>query len=137
MDSTTSSAAPTTVTETTATSASEAASAPAAPVITLTDSAAARIRSLVTGKPDTAGLRLAVRGGGCSGLQLHMELCDVPKPKDKVFENQGGRIFVDGRSFLYLQGSSLDYFQTLMQSGFRLHNPNKKTECGCGESFSV
>lgn len=106
-------------------------------LIELTDPAAKRIRTLVEGRVATAGLRLAVRGGGCSGLTLHMELADEPKAKDKVFEREGARIFVDGRSFLYLQGSTLDFFQTLMQSGFRLHNPNKKTECGCGESFSV
>ena len=54
-----------------------------------------------------------------------------------VLEKDGARVFVDSRSFLYLAGSELDYFQSLMQSAFRLHNPNKKTECGCGESFSV
>jgi iron-sulfur cluster assembly protein len=104
-------------------------------VVTLSNSAINKIRQLVGEKPD-GGLRVKVVGGGCSGLQYRMEI-DSAKERDKIFEREGARLIVDKKSFLYLNGSELDYAEELMASGFRLVNPNVKRSCGCGESFTV
>jgi iron-sulfur cluster assembly protein len=103
--------------------------------ITLTDNAVMKILSLVADAPEK-GLRVKVIGGGCSGLQYKMDV-DDPKAGDKVFERDGARVVVDRKSFLYLNGTELDYADTLMSTGFNLHNPNVKRTCGCGASFSV
>ena len=105
--------------------------------ITLTSVAAAKIHELVatSGKSD-AGLRVKVVGGGCSGLQYKMDI-DVEKAGDKVFEEGDGKVIVDRKSFLYLNGTELDYSDSLMDAGFKLRNPNVKRSCGCGASFSV
>jgi iron-sulfur cluster assembly protein len=104
-------------------------------MIGITEGAASKIRDLVADSPEK-GLRLKVIGGGCSGLQYKMDV-DETKPGDKVFERDGARVFADRRSYLYLLGSELDYAETLMESGFRVENPNVKKSCGCGQSFSV
>lgn len=105
--------------------------------ITLSDKAAAKIHALLAeqNKPE-GGLRVKVVGGGCSGLQYKMDL-DVERPGDKVFGTPEAKILVDRKSFLYLNGTELDYNEGLMQSGFNLHNPNVKRSCGCGASFTV
>jgi iron-sulfur cluster assembly accessory protein len=105
--------------------------------IALSANAAAKIRTLAAQheKPDS-GLRVKVVGGGCSGLQYKMDL-DVERPGDKVFGEPDAKILVDRKSFLYLNGTELDYQEGLMQSGFSLHNPNVKRSCGCGASFTV
>jgi iron-sulfur cluster assembly protein len=103
--------------------------------VTLSDSAVSKIRQLTSEKPDS-GLRVKVVGGGCSGLQYRMEI-DAAKERDKVFERDGARLIVDKKSFLYVNGSELDYADELMSAGFRLVNPNAKRSCGCGESFVV
>ena len=103
--------------------------------IALTDNAVMRILSLVSDTPHK-GLRVKVVGGGCSGLQYRMEL-DEPGSGDKVFERDGARVVVDRKSFLYLNGTELDYSDDLMRTGFTLHNPNVKRSCGCGASFSI
>jgi iron-sulfur cluster assembly protein len=103
--------------------------------ITLTDTAALKILSLV-GDATDKGLRVKVVGGGCSGLQYRMDV-DAPKPGDKVFERDGAKLVIDRKSFLYVNGSELDYADSLMATGFTLQNPNVKRTCGCGASFSV
>jgi iron-sulfur cluster assembly protein len=105
--------------------------------ITISERAAEKIRSLVaeSGKAGAA-LRIKVVGGGCSGLQYKMDL-DVERPGDKVFGEGDARVLVDRKSFLYLNGTELDYNEGLMNSGFTLHNPNVKRSCGCGASFTV
>ncbi|MBP1686857.1 MAG: erpA [Deltaproteobacteria bacterium] len=105
--------------------------------IGLSEKAAAKIRSLLAEqhKPE-GGLRVKVVGGGCSGLQYKMDL-DVERPGDKVFGPPDAKILVDRKSFLYLNGTELDYNEGLMQSGFNLQNPNVKRSCGCGASFTV
>lgn len=105
--------------------------------ITLTSVAAEKINELVaaSGKSD-AGLRVKVVGGGCSGLQYKMDI-DVEKTGDKVFQEGDGKVIVDRKSFLYLNGTELDYSDSLMDAGFKLRNPNVKRSCGCGASFSV
>ena len=85
----------------------------------------------------TGGLRLGVLGGGCSGLSYQFKFDTKPRPKDKVFDFDGVQIFVDPKSILYLHGMTLDYKESLMQSGFVFENPNAKKSCGCGTSFSA
>ncbi len=82
------------------------------------------------------GLRMQVVGGGCSGFQYNLGF-DELRSGDKVFEQHGLKVFIDSRSTLYLAGSTLDYNDGLMESGFKITNPNARSECGCGESFSV
>ncbi len=103
--------------------------------IELTDGAVFRILNL-TGTEPEKGLRVKVVGGGCSGLQYKMDI-DAPKKGDKVFERDGARVVVDRKSFLYLNGTVLDFQDSLMNTGFTLNNPNVKRSCGCGQSFSV
>ncbi|MFN8624944.1 MAG: iron-sulfur cluster assembly accessory protein [Candidatus Binatia bacterium] len=105
--------------------------------IGLSEKAAAKIRSLLAEehKPE-GGLRVKVVGGGCSGLQYKMDL-DEERPGDKVFGPPDAKILVDRKSFLYLNGTELDYNEGLMQAGFNLQNPNVKRSCGCGASFTV
>jgi iron-sulfur cluster assembly protein len=105
--------------------------------ITLSDNAVKKIHALLAQeqRPDH-GLRLKVVGGGCSGLQYKMDL-DIERPGDKIFERDGAKVLVDRKSFLYLNGTELDYSESLMNSGFNLHNPNVKRSCGCGASFTV
>jgi iron-sulfur cluster assembly protein len=106
-------------------------------MIGMTDAAAEKIQRLIVekGLPD-GGLRVKVVGGGCSGLTYKMDL-DQPREGDKVFEHAGAKLVVDRKSFLYLNGTILDYQDELMSSGFNLQNPNVKRTCGCGSSFVV
>ena len=105
--------------------------------ISLSEKAAAKIRNLLAEQnTPEGGLRVKVVGGGCSGLQYKMDL-DVERPGDKVFGTPDAKILVDRKSFLYLNGTELDYNDGLMQSGFNLQNPNVKRSCGCGASFTV
>lgn len=111
---------------------------PAGKGILLSDSAVHRLQLLLAERQTPeAGLRLAVKGGGCSGLQYAMEWAEKPRERDKVFERDGVRVFVDPKSYLYLMGTELVYEETLMASGFKLQNPNVKAACGCGESFTI
>jgi iron-sulfur cluster assembly protein len=106
--------------------------------ITLHESAVGQLKTLLEQRQTPeAGLRIAVRGGGCSGLAYVMEWAEKPREKDKIFERDGVRVFVDPKSYLYLLGTEIVYESTLMASGFKLNNPNVKGSCGCGESFSV
>jgi iron-sulfur cluster assembly protein len=88
------------------------------------------------GTPDGA-LRLGVRGGGCSGVSYAIEFANKTRERDHVFDFDGLCVVVDPKSLVYLRGSVLDYEVQLMQHGFKFQNPNEKSSCGCGESFSV
>jgi iron-sulfur cluster assembly protein len=88
-------------------------------------------------KTPGAALRLGVRGGGCSGVSYAIEFSDKIRDRDHCFEFDGLRVVVDPKSLVYLRGSVLDYEVHLMQHGFKFKNPNEKSGCGCGESFSV
>ncbi len=106
--------------------------------IGLADSAVERLKKLLDERnTPNAGLRIAVKGGGCSGLAYHMEWAEQAKERDKVFERDGVRVFVDPKSYLYLMGTELVYEDGLLASGFKLANPNAKGACGCGDSFTV
>ena len=85
----------------------------------------------------TFGLRLGVKGGGCSGVSYVIEFAEKARGRDHVFEYEGLNVLVDPKSLIYLRGSILDYAVKLMQHGFKFRNPNEKAGCGCGESFTV
>lgn len=85
----------------------------------------------------TAGLRLGVRGGGCSGASYVIEFAEKIRDRDKVFEFDGLKVIVDPKSLVYLRGTVLDYEVKLMSHGFKFQNPNEKKGCGCGESFGI
>jgi iron-sulfur cluster assembly protein len=106
--------------------------------IEISEKAAARIRALIGEKGTPAGgLRLGVKGGGCSGLNYHVDWAAEPAPLDQVAERDGARVFVDPKSALFLGGTLVDWQQTLLQSGFVFRNPNVKSSCSCGESFTT
>lgn len=86
--------------------------------------------------PSQGGLRLGVLGGGCSGLSYSIKFDSSPRERDRVYEFDGVRLFVDPKSFVYLHGMTLDYEQTLLKQGFNFINPNSTRSCGCGSSFS-
>jgi iron-sulfur cluster assembly protein len=106
-------------------------------LIKLTPSAAQKVTSLLgkQGRPQGV-LRVAVVGGGCSGLQYKMDLQDGPAARDILVETAGVRVVVDPKSALYVTGSELDYLDNL-EGGFKVKNPNAATSCSCGESFSA
>jgi len=83
------------------------------------------------------GLRLGVLGGGCTGLSYQFKFDAQPRAKDNIFDFDGVQIFIDPKSLLYLHGLTLDYKESLMQSGFVFENPNAKKSCGCGSSFAA
>src|SRR5205085_9638212 len=108
--------------------------------IHLTERAAKKIRALLEKEgvsPEVGGLRVGVQGGGCSGLSYAMRLDTQPRDRDKIFEEHGARLFVDPKSFLYLNGTTLEYEETLMRQGFVFQNPNAARSCGCGSSFTA
>lgn len=106
--------------------------------IEISEKAAQHINKLSAQKGTPAGgLRLGVKGGGCSGLSYFIDWAAEPSKFDHVIEKDGARVFVDPKSAVFLQGTTIDWQQTLMQSGFVFKNPNVKSACGCGESFSV
>ena len=107
-------------------------------LIKVTPSAARKVTSLLTKQGRPAGvLRVAVIGGGCSGLQYKMDLQDRPASRDILVESGGIKVVVDPKSALYVTGSELDYVDALQEGGFKVKNPNAATSCSCGESFSA
>ena len=107
-------------------------------LVKLTTTAAEKVSTLLQrqGRPEGV-LRVAVMGGGCSGLQYKMDLQDGPANRDILVESEGIRVVVDPKSALYVTGSELDYNSGLEDSGFQVKNPNAATSCSCGESFSA
>jgi iron-sulfur cluster assembly accessory protein len=107
-------------------------------LVKLTASAANKVSTLLTKQGRAQGvLRVAVVGGGCSGLQYKMDLQDGPASRDILVESGGVRVVVDPKSALYVTGSELDYIEALQDGGFKVKNPNAATSCSCGESFSA
>jgi iron-sulfur cluster assembly protein len=105
----------------------------------LTERAIKRVRAAMAKEgvsPDEGGLRLGVTGGGCSGLSYAIKFDSRPRERDRIYNFDGVRVFVDPKSFLYLHGMTLDYEETLMRQGFNFINPNSSRSCGCGSSFS-
>jgi iron-sulfur cluster assembly protein len=109
-------------------------------MIHVTEKAAVKIRELLKkeGLPETSGgLRVGVQGGGCSGLTYAMRLETEARNRDNVIEEHGARIFVDPKSLLYLNNTTLDYQEDLMRQGFVFQNPQATRSCGCGSSFTA
>jgi iron-sulfur cluster assembly accessory protein len=108
------------------------------PPITLSDAAVAKVREIMaTQDPLPAGLRIGVVGGGCSGFQYSMSFENQSGMMDKIFRFGELKVFVDATSLMYLNGCVVDYVETLEAAGFKFENPNTKSTCGCGSSFSV
>lgn len=106
--------------------------------ISISPKAAAKIKELIAREGGTAiGLRVAIKGSGCAGLAYSMSLVEKEAPRDKIFESEGVKLFVDPKSYIFLNGTTLDYHEGLMSHGFKFQNPNAKGSCGCGESFIV
>ena len=113
--------------------------------ITLTSRAAEKVREILAerGLPETAGLRLAIKGGGCSGFEYVVDLVaqprkfDMPSRHDKVFVTNGARVLIDKKSLLFLDGTEIDYEERPFGYTFVYKNPNAAGICGCGESFAV
>ncbi len=106
--------------------------------LALTPAAAERIQRLARqfAKPE-GGLRLRIIAGGCSGMQYRIDFAEVPRKDDVVVEREGVRVFVDPRSLSFVKGSRLDYAEDLLGGGFKVLNPNAKSSCSCGVSFTV
>jgi|SRR6267142_6264312 len=106
--------------------------------ITLTANAVAKVKEIMTQQnPAPVGLRVGVVGGGCSGFSYSMQFENSAGMMDKVFEFDGLKVYVDATSVMYLNGCIVDYVETLEGAGFKFENPNVKSTCGCGSSFSV
>jgi iron-sulfur cluster assembly protein len=107
-------------------------------MIHITETAARKIRTLMEKQGiSEGGLRVGVKGGGCSGLSYTFAWEREPRLGDEVFEEHGATIFVDRKSHLFLNGTTLDYDTALITKGFVFHNPNAKQTCGCGTSFGA
>jgi iron-sulfur cluster assembly accessory protein len=107
-------------------------------MVQLTETAVSKVREILdTQEPKPAGLRISVVGGGCSGFSYSMAFENTPGMLDKTYDFSGLRLFIDQASLLYLDGVSVDYVESLEGSGFKFNNPNVKSTCGCGSSFSA
>jgi iron-sulfur cluster assembly protein len=105
--------------------------------ISLTESAANRVKTFLSTRGHGVGLRLGVRKTGCSGFAYVINYADEADPKDVMFEDRGVKVFVDPGSLNLLDGTIVDFIKQGLNEAFRFRNPNVKGECGCGESFSV
>ncbi|MDE2290991.1 MAG: iron-sulfur cluster assembly accessory protein [Elusimicrobia bacterium] len=107
-------------------------------MVTLTPKAAAQVKARLAkdGKPGGV-LRLKVATGGCSGMSYEFGYADAPEAGDQVFAAEGARLAVDPKAYFFVNGSTVDWHQTLMESGFKVTNPNATASCSCGTSFST
>ena len=105
--------------------------------VTLTEAAAKHVQKYLARRGKGVGLRLGVKTSGCSGMAYKLEFADQVEPDDKVWESFDVKVLVDEKSLPYLDGTELDYTREGLQEGFKFHNPNEKSRCGCGESFQI
>ena len=105
--------------------------------VTLTEAAAKHVQKYLARRGKGVGLRLGVKTSGCSGMAYKLEFADQVEPDDKVWESFGVKVLVDEKSLPYLDGTELDYTREGLQEGFKFHNPDEKSRCGCGESFQI
>jgi iron-sulfur cluster assembly protein len=105
--------------------------------ISLTDSAATRVKTFLAARGHGVGLRLGVRKTGCSGFAYVVNYADEAQPGDLVFEDRGVKVFVDAGSLQLIDGTTVDFVKQGLNEAFKFRNPNVRGECGCGESFSV
>lgn len=107
-------------------------------MIKLTENAANKVTELLKTRPTpTVGLRIGVRGGGCSGFTYFLEFVEGSRKGDRELESHGVRLFIDPKSYLYLMGTEVDFIDDLSGAGFKFANPSARRTCGCGESFSI
>jgi iron-sulfur cluster assembly accessory protein len=107
-------------------------------MVQLTETAVSKVREILdTQEPKPSGLRIAVVGGGCSGFSYSMAFENSPGLLDKTYNFEGLKVFIDQASLLYLDGAEVDFVESLEGSGFKFNNPNVKSTCGCGSSFSA
>ena len=107
-------------------------------VMTLTETAAQRVKAIMGKSTDrVAALRLGVKNGGCAGMEYTMEWAEHQRPLDEVVEDKGVKIFIDPKAILFLLGTEMDYRESTLKSGFVFNNPNQTSACGCGESVML
>jgi iron-sulfur cluster assembly protein len=106
-------------------------------MVTLTEQAAKRVKTYLANRGKGFGIRVGIKTTGCSGLAYVLEYVDKVYEGDSIFESQGVHIYVDKKSLVYLNGIKLDWIRNGINEGFEFTNPNEKSKCGCGESFSV
>ena len=106
-------------------------------MVTVTPKAVGKIREAFQREGVNGGLRLGVLGGGCSGLSYQFKFDVKPRPTDQILNFDDVKVFIDPKSLVFLDGMSLDWKDSLIQSGFVFENPNAKKSCGCGTSFSA
>lgn len=105
--------------------------------VTLSESAANRIKAILAKQPDKSYLRVSVEGGGCSGFSYKFDLDDTANPDDLIVERNGVAVLVDEMSLEFMEGSEIDFSTELIGAAFKINNPNATAGCGCGTSFSV
>jgi iron-sulfur cluster assembly protein len=105
-------------------------------VLTMTESAASRIRELMA-RGEGVGLRVGVKNGGCAGMEYTMEWAKEQKPFDEAVEQDGAKVLIDAKALMFLLGTQMDYQTGVLKSGFVFNNPNQTSACGCGESVEI
>lgn len=103
----------------------------------MTARAAQRVNEIVSGEPNKNKLRVSVNGGGCSGFQYDFELTSEQTDNDIVVEKDGATILIDEISLMYIEGSQIDFVDSLIGASFQINNPNATASCGCGTSFTI
>ena len=106
-------------------------------VVTLTDAAAARVKSVLAANPGALGLRIGVKKGGCAGMEYTMAVADKKGPHDEVVEQNGAVLLIEPAAIMYLLGTEMDYTTDKLASQFVFNNPNQRGACGCGESVNL
>jgi iron-sulfur cluster assembly protein len=105
--------------------------------VSLTESAAQRVRTFLEKRGKGVGVRLGVKTTGCSGMAYTIEFADQVEDGDEIFEDRGVKVLVSPKSLVYLEGTELDFAKEGLNEGFKFNNPNEKDRCGCGESITV
>lgn len=106
-------------------------------VMSMTDSAAERVREIVAGRDTAHGIRVGVKKGGCAGMEYTVDLVSEPNPKDDHIERGGAHVYVAPEAALFLLGTEMDFERTTLRTGFTFRNPNQSSACGCGESVEL
>ena len=106
-------------------------------IMSMTDTAAARVKAIVGNSADAKGVRVGIKKGGCAGMEYTIDLVIEPNPKDDLIEHDGARVWVEPSAVLYLLGTQMGFESTTLRSGFTFTNPNQTSACGCGESVEL
>ena len=106
-------------------------------IMSMTDTAAARVKAIVGNSADAKGVRVGIKKGGCAGMEYTIDLVTEPNPKDDLIEHDGARVWVEPSAVLYLLGTQMGFESTTLRSGFTFTNPNQTSACGCGESVEL